>query len=128
MRAIGPVVALALFTSLIAGTPRATAAATGDVTYKEYKSLKPQDKYMESLYIAGMVEGLTWANGELAARHSEPLFCQPANLDLTLDQDLSIVDGYIERHPETPEQRLGILVVLALEETFPCRSGSGAAG
>jgi hypothetical protein len=117
-------------------------AEAKDLRVKEYKEWKlaaisgavpNTDKRELELYVGGIGEGLEWANASLqsasrAQTGRPPLYCQPPNLVVNVENYLSMVDRQIEKLAKTTtEEKLdkmfvGILLLDALENTFPCSS------
>lgn len=62
------------------------------------------------------------ANAELHINGRDPLFCVPANLALTPDQNRSIFEDYLERSPEMGEFPYFMIMLAALQDTFPCEN------
>ena len=93
---------------------------------KAYKAARRADS-IESIanYIDGVANGLLWANSALQAENKEPLFCIP---DLTLNQDnyLALLDRQIKDGTPTKaawrdEDPIEIILLRALQRTFPCK-------
>jgi hypothetical protein len=93
---------------------------------KAYKVARKADS-IESIenYIDGVGNGFLWANSALQADNKEPLFCTP---DLTLNEDnyLALLDRQIKDGMPTKaswkdEDPIEIILLRALQRTFPCK-------
>jgi hypothetical protein len=93
---------------------------------KQYQAARKEDS-MESIvnYINGIGNGYLWANSALAAESKEPLFCNP---ELTLNEDnyLALLDRQIKDGTPTKtkwrdDDPIEIILLRALQRTFPCR-------
>jgi hypothetical protein len=114
---------------LISVTSAGQAADDPNISYRQFRALGSKDRAMEYTYLHGIIDGFLWANAKLSlGRHEGPIFCQPQKLDLTPEQELSILEEYLKGHPEDADLPLGLLARLALEETVPCASGSAGPG
>ena len=72
------------------------------------------------IYLAGVVDGYGWANAKLSNNGEKLLFCQPAKLALQPDQIVSIFMAFAKKWRGDSKAPAGIIMLLALEETFPC--------
>jgi hypothetical protein len=112
---------VALVLSLLGAASNGLADETADISFRAYQTLQGTDKAIKNAYIHGVFGGLDWANGTLAQiRHEKLLYCQPPKLKLTMDEEITILNEYVKRHPESADFPIGFVVELALEETFPC--------
>lgn len=108
-------VASLLFLSVI---PAAQADTVGDVfdKYKDSKSFRYS--------VAQVGDALGWANSLLVNRKQTPIFCPPDNLSISDDQYWTIIEVYLDRHPEDrklPENAWNMVAVTSLMYTFPCK-------
>jgi hypothetical protein len=71
------------------------------------------------LFLHGITDGITWANTALINR--DPLFCEPAKLGLTADQEFNILKQFMKTHSEHMDAPAGLMMLLALREVFPCK-------
>jgi hypothetical protein len=69
-------------------------------------------------YADGVLEGLLRANLRADA---PPMYCQPAALDLSVDQAISITEQYIATKGGEGTAPLGVQMLAALKDAFPCR-------
>jgi hypothetical protein len=93
---------------------------------KQYQAARKEDS-MESMvnYINGIGNGYLWANSALSAENKEPLFCNP-ELQLNEDNYLALLDRQIkDGTPAKAKWRdddpIEIILLRALQRTFPCR-------
>jgi hypothetical protein len=73
-------------------------------------------------YITGIEDGLSWANVESKKRFGVKLYCSPGSIALQGDQIIDIMRRFVRAHDymDLQEQRVGVVLLLALEELFPC--------
>ena len=119
MRCVGMAFVCALISSA-ASSSAAQSISNPDVSYSQYKSQSGKDKAVTTLYIHGIFEGFLWANGQLSFNHEQNLYCQPAKLSLTSDQEISMMDEYVVAHPNDKDLPVGLVAVSAAIYTFPC--------
>ena len=102
------------------------ASSAYSMPLKAYKVARKADS-IESIenYIDGVGNGYLWANSALQADNKEPLFCSP---DLTLNEDnyLALLDRQIKDGMPTKaawrdEDPIEIILLRALQRTFPCK-------
>lgn len=94
--------------------------------YNLLKNMKGNERFRD--YLDGSVNGLTWANASLQHKNLPPLYCQPPKLTMNVDNMIQLLDGYLERNKELvgrlTDPALGLIMVIALQEAFPCKTGS----
>ena len=56
----------------------------------------------------------TWVDSK------QRLYCEPPKLTLTVDQIFDIVERYIEKHSDAGSQPIGLVILIALKDAFPC--------
>jgi len=102
--------------------------ANAEVTVKEYRTAMARGREVDAMkvYVKGLGEGVGWANIR-AKSLSAPLYCAPPNFAVGLENFLDILDREIELEMKRkmPQAQLdgsmiGLLLVLGLQETFPC--------
>ena len=88
------------------------------------KNLKDLIKLGEE-NIGGIGQGIFWANISLKAIGKEPIYCQPSKLALNRSNYVDLVNGQIAKQQKSGilkgDESLGMLLVFALRETFPCK-------
>ena len=83
---------------------------------------EPLGRSMAETQIAGLQAGFTEANTYLAAsRKEEPMYCQPASLDLTPDQLIDMLRRGVDDQPELDASNVASALLHVLQRTFPCR-------
>lgn len=76
--------------------------------------------------IYGIQQGFLFANLNLEMSNRPKLYCQPDHLALTVGQIIDILDRYTANHKKyidnlpTESRILGIYLLPALQEAFPC--------
>jgi len=112
------------------------APLRSEMTVKDYQKFKNSNDAVlvgaTRAYVNGLGEGVEWA--ETSAMVLNPdgvrLFCLPSKLSLNEDNFVDLLDQQIKREAaETTQDKLeksyiGILLVKALRETFPCQDRS----
>ena len=70
--------------------------------------------------LLGLESAYSWSNATLGNRGGKLLYCQPENLAITRSQLKDIFERFVEEHNELADEPAGLVLLLALEETFPC--------
>ena len=70
--------------------------------------------------LGGMSIGLGWANTELESRRMPQLYCQPADLALTYQQHLAILEAFVRQDQRALDLPAGFMLLEALKFAFPC--------
>ena len=83
------------------------------------KLAKP-DPTMTKVYLSGLFTGIAWANGEMDGKN--PIYCPPEKLNLTNDQEISILEDFVKSYPSMGKYPVGVVALYAMSETFPCTS------
>ena len=98
------------------------------VTYRALSSFPQQTR---DIYIAGLGEGVFWSNAA-AQSHGDPgMYCPPLKLGITGNQYVKLLDDYVadKTHYRSdfspPDSEVGLLMILALTDAFPCTNGQG---
>ena len=102
------------------------------MTVKQYRatitSPYPGVVHLTQAYIEGLGEGMMWANVRATFKGGQPLYCQPGKLSLGTDNYVDMIDHRIAAlsksltDKELGESLIPLLLLSALEETFPCPS------
>lgn len=71
-------------------------------------------------YLLGAVDGLSWADARLFNRQHKHFYCQPKSLALQPAQIFSIFKSFVSKNPEQRSQPAGFVMLLALQDVFPC--------
>jgi hypothetical protein len=67
-----------------------------------------------AVYVVGIKSGFEWANVWVR------LYCQPVRMALTADQAVSITEQFLEGHKPQKGGPLGMVMLNALVDLFPC--------
>jgi hypothetical protein len=71
-------------------------------------------------FLSGLEQGYSWANTELKYRRQPPLYCPPQKVALTFTQVRDILSRYIESNQRAANDPLGLALLSALVDAFPC--------
>ncbi|MDR3396599.1 MAG: hypothetical protein P4M06_03470 [Pandoraea sp.] len=99
-------------------------AAAG--TVGEYKKTKhaaetyPATANSLRAYVAGLGQGMFWANVALEAQGNKKLYCPPRALALNVNNYMSILDKEVTKPVTRDTDDIGVLLLQALIDTFPC--------
>jgi len=90
----------------------------------EFEKLRSSDKASATAIMAGLGQGFLTANGMLQAKNMAPLYCQPQNLVLGVENYMRIYDSMVERHRSQIENlksaTVAQILIFGLVEAFPC--------
>lgn len=70
--------------------------------------------------LAGNMNGLIWANGDLRSNGHTELFCVPPSVSLSIQQAVEIMSKRIQEKPTEGQLPVGSLMLQTLKQTFPC--------
>ena len=120
MRAIQlPIVALAVsLVSPLTAAENSTELLSADQILVELE--KPKQGKLAETILHVVSHSLGAANAELEFDGKAPLYCVPDRLALTVEQNRSIFEVYLSRAPEMGELPYFMVMLSALQETFPC--------
>jgi hypothetical protein len=96
--------------------------ANAEVQVKDFDSLKNTESFWT--YILGVGVGISWANTWLNITGQPPLYCQPENLALGVNNYMRILQEQIERKYQKGIQVDSVVELYLLQglmETFPCK-------
>ena len=111
------IIALSLFsTSLCTLLPVHDAHA--ELTVKDFIIVKDTSYF--SYYINGIYQGLRLANSSLYATNRKQFFCIPDTLVLDTPHLSSLVEDTINSYQLTPDAQIEPIMLMALQQTFPC--------
>jgi hypothetical protein len=96
-----------------------------EVTLKSFKATKSAGGHQWDLmriYLDGVSNGLGYANAALISEHKTPLFCQPGNLKINMENLTDIIDQTVARAnpPLGNDVYVEGLILFGLQYTFPC--------
>ena len=95
---------------------------------KTYDVAAPKDKEIVLFTVSRTQNGMSWANSALRTQRKEdPLYCVPSNVVLTGEQIVDILRRHLKEDPSAEEVPYGLVMLLALQKTFPC-NGAGIQG
>jgi hypothetical protein len=110
-----------------------SVSAQVSLKLKDYDSMSDQEKEIALYYIAGIGNGISWANVALVETKQKPLYCAPAKFALSLDNYKSFIDLEVKKAKSDSNKwayqnmELGHAMLLHLQEIFPC-NGTGIYG
>jgi hypothetical protein len=96
----------------------ATAASRSDTTAAEAITLYKGGDRDLMVYFLGLAEGMAWANSYLQFTKAKQLCCGP--LVLTNAQLFEALAGFVAKHPDAGELRMGNALLLSLQDAYPC--------
>ena len=107
-------------------------------TIVEYRTLRTMrdasTQQRLQLYVDGLGNGMLWASSAMKVQMGRSLYCPPAQMGLTAQNYMHLLQQSIGKRLETPggrawleqhadEQVLGMLLLSELQEVFPCPAG-----
>ncbi len=98
------------------------AAAEMDAStfLQNYDRADATGRHLYERVLGATENGLSWANSALSHDHHQRLYCAPGKLAITDEQDVDILRRHVKEHPEHQTAPYGLVLLLALELTFPC--------
>jgi hypothetical protein len=72
-------------------------------------------------FLSGLGTGFSWANTALQLDNKPRLYCVPAKIALTADQEFDVLRRYVEGNPAFADKPVGAVLLFALRDAFPCR-------
>lgn len=88
----------------------------------------PAEEFLQSrgtsdnvLYITGIAVGFSWANAHLRQSRQPQLFCAPEHGALTYGQMMDIMSSYVRDHRSAGADPVGVTLMLALQDAYPCK-------
>lgn len=72
-------------------------------------------------FLAGILIGFQWSNGELEHIGKQKLYCQPSDKTLSVEDAMTILRDFIRKSPPFADMKAGLVLLEALESVFPCR-------
>jgi hypothetical protein len=72
-------------------------------------------------YVSAEHEGMSWYQTVLASRTGVKLYCAPEQTALQSNQLIDIVRRYVAQNPSYESSPFGMVLMIALQEAFPCR-------
>jgi hypothetical protein len=68
--------------------------------------------------------GMNWTNAFMFVNHKFHLYCLPGSLVLTGDELADIVKRFVKKTPNDGIQPVGMIMLFALRDAFPCEPAS----
>jgi hypothetical protein len=96
----------------------AAAASRSDTTAAEAIILYKGGDRDLMVYFLGLGEGMAWANSYLQFTKAKQLYCGP--LVLTNAQLFEALSGFVAKHPDAGQLKMGNALLLSLQDTYPC--------
>jgi hypothetical protein len=96
----------------------ASCVAGAEPTSSQF--LKGQDSEGARFYISGIYTGLQWANVNAVKAGQPPIFCAPKE-PLEIKQVIQILAKFVSRGRDLEELPVGIVLMTALKDAYPCR-------
>jgi hypothetical protein len=111
-----------IFGRLAAATAMLCAAAAHAETSANdtLAALKGPNADIPTIYVNGVLNGIGQANAMIIISGGRPLYCQPDNLALTSGQAANIMQNFVLKNPRTGADPFSVVMILALEDVFPC--------
>lgn len=109
--------------ALLALTMPTDAAETPPPAINDLIKMASGDTQLQNM-VLGFGKGLEAANLKLKAIGRPTLYCAPGDLAIKSDQYISIVSGYVQKHPEWGKidgRILPEVLVQAMMDTYPCK-------
>jgi hypothetical protein len=112
---------LALISGIVTGLVIATPTVAMTVDAWRASSQNPQMQMLAMAYVGGLQDAFLSANAELIANmNRRPIYCQPQNMALKINNVEDILNKYISNHNVPGNFQISEVLLSALEETFPC--------
>ena len=100
--------------------------ASAQITIEQYRQARlAKDQSSLQIYIAGVVDGIYWANIALKSERARPLYCMPDGLAFNSDNAIYLIDSTLKKpnnkfvSSDTP---IGIVLLQAIKDEFPCKT------
>jgi hypothetical protein len=71
-------------------------------------------------YVTGLLTAFAWSNASLMHSNERPLFCVPANSNMQVQPGLTLLQSYLNSHPQLANAAVGMGMLMALEAAYPC--------
>ncbi len=109
--------------AFLAAAPCAVEAQPASLSEWNYNDFLPyKDAPDMTMYVAGLASGILWAMVQSSDDgRKQLLYCQPKGVTIRPEQYVEMIVSYGEGHPNDRQYPIGFLLVLALQEMFPCR-------
>ena len=71
-------------------------------------------------FLAGNLNGLSWANAELQSGGHPKLFCVPTDVDFSVQRAVDATTKHLKGATGDETRPIGSVMLQSLKETFPC--------
>lgn len=126
MRLIFLLFATALLSGPLSASPANADPDAKDLIEKFDAASTPGKQTLEIIVMA-TGSGIRWANAGNIGNGLRPLFCEPMDQSLTMDDQMALLRAEIIRRPDLGEKPLGLVMLQTFEDSFPCSQGSSGA-
>jgi hypothetical protein len=92
-----------------------------DVFLKNYDAAGLESRQLYERILGATSNGISWASTKAMHDGQPGIFCTPNNLALADQQDIDILRRHVFSHPDHAKYPYGLVLLLALQETFPCK-------
>ena len=96
----------------------AAAASRSDTTAAEAITLYEGGDRDLMVYFLAVGEGMAWANSYLQFTKAKQIYCGP--LALTNAQLFAAFAGFVAKHPDAGQLKMGNALLLSLQDAYPC--------
>jgi hypothetical protein len=96
----------------------AAAASRSDTTAAEAIILYKGGDRDLMVYFLGLGEGMAWANSYLQFTKAKQIYCGP--LVLANAQLFEALAGFVAKHPDAGQLKMGNALLLSLQDAYPC--------
>ncbi|KAA0970302.1 hypothetical protein FPY71_07195 [Aureimonas fodinaquatilis] len=113
------ILSLILLTNLylIGPSPAQPGFAIDVQWYKENKETNEA-----KIFISGIHEGISWSRAVTLHIGGRPTYCIAGNKIITGRDAISLLDGYIVRNEPKHSDPIAMIMIFAMQESFPCNN------
>ena len=98
-----------------------TETAKAEMSAERFLEVWDKESREAKVYFLGNTNGISWMNtvvNEVTGKH---YYCPPEKIRLKVEQEIDILRHYLETNPESSKLPLGMVIVDAFHDTFPCK-------
>jgi hypothetical protein len=114
-------VRLSIFCAAIVFATPAAAEMDADVFLKYYDAANLENRQLYERILGATENGISWASAKAMNDGQRGIFCPPNKLALTDQQSVDILRRHVLAHTDHAKVPYGLVLLLALQETFPCK-------
>ena len=92
--------------------------AHAELSVKDFIIIKDTSYF--NYYLNGIYQGLRLANSSLSVSNRKAFFCIPDTVTVDTNQLSALVEDTINAHQLPPDTQIEPIVLMSLQETFPC--------